>query len=308
MVSPARRREAVQRVRGQLQGVSERRACKVIGLPWSTRWYQAKEPDRDRPVVKRMLELALRWPRFGYRRIGALLRREGMKINAKRVYRLWREEGLKVAMKQVKKRRLGSSEGGCIRRRAEHKDHVWCYDFVHDTTVDGRAIRLLPIEDEFTRECLALEVQRSFKAADVIGILKYLFEVRGAPRHIRSDNGPEFIAQAIRAFLAESGVGTLYIEPGSPWENGYAESFNSKLRDELLDRELLTSLKEAKVVCEDYRLDYNHRRPHSSLGYRTPAEFAASCASPPVGLATLALPPATHTTEHPQPTLIPSGT
>lgn len=308
MVSPSSRREVVERVRHHFPDISERRACRVIGLSWSTHRYEPKEPNRDHPVVKRMLELSRGSPRYGYRRIGALLRGEGMKINAKRVYRLWCKEGLKVPIKQVKKRRLGSSEGGCIRRHAEHKDQVWCYDFVHDTTVDGKTIRLLPIVDEFTRECLALEVERSFKATEVIGILKYLFEVRGAPRYIRSDNGPEFISQAIRSFLAESRVGPLYIEPGSPWENGYAESFNSHLGDELLKREMFGSLKEAKVICEDYRLDYNHRRPHSSLGYVAPAKFASSCVPPAVGLATLALPPATHTTGHTQPTLIPLGT
>lgn len=298
----------MDRVRRALPEVMERRACAVIGQPRGTQRYKPREPDSDRPLVKRMRDLKRRWPRFGYRRIGAMLRREGMKVNTKRVYRLWRKECFQVPRKQVKKRRLGSSEGGCIRRRAEHKDHVWCYDFIHDTTVDGRTLKLLPIEDEFTRECLALEVNRGLTATDVVGVLRYLFEVRGAPKFIRSDNGPEFIAKAIRKFLAESGVGTLYIEPGSPWENGYSESFNSRLRDELLDRELFVSLKEAQVVSEDYRMEYNHRRPHSSLGYRTPAEFAASCASPPVGLATLALPPALHTTQQEQPTLIAPGT
>src|SRR5262249_34388539 len=155
------------------------------------------------------------------------------------------------------------SANGVVRRRAEHKNHVWCYDFVKDQTTDGRPLKLLPIEDEYTRECLALDVARSITADDVISTLKYLFEVRGAPKFIRSDNGPEFMARAIRAYLAVSGVETLYIEPGSPWQNAYSESFNSRLRDELLNGELFTSVAEAKVVCEDYRLEYNHRRPHS---------------------------------------------
>lgn len=291
-----------------MDAVSERRACQLIGQPRASQRYRPQETDGDKALVRRMLEIVRQRPRFGYRRVTAVLRNEGLRVNRKRVYRLWRKEGLKVARKQVKKRRLGSSENGCVRHRAEHKDHVWCYDFVKDQTVDGRPMKLLPVEDEFTRECLALEVARSITATDVVEVVKCLIELRGAPKFIRSDNGPEFIAAAIRRYLAESGVGTLYIEPGSPWQNAYSESFNGKLRDELLDRELFVSLHEAKVVCEDFRLDYNHRRPHSSLGYRTPAEFSASCASPPVGLATLALPPATHTTGQDQPTLITLGT
>ena len=215
-------------------------------------------------------------PRYGYRRIGALLRGEGFRVNRKRVHRLWRKEGLKVPKKQRKKRRLGSSEHGCVRHRAEHVNHVWCYDFVSDQTTDGRTLKFLTLEDEYTRECLALEVERSLTSREVIETLRYVFEVRGTPKFIRSDNGPEFIAQALRTWLAESGVETLYIEPGAPWENGYNESFNGRLRDELLDRELFTSMTEAKVVTEDYRMQYNHRRPHSSLGYQTPAVYAAA--------------------------------
>ena len=279
MISPAHRRQAVDRVQREQPQVSERRACSVIGQPRSTQRHRPKQPEKDKPVVKRMLELVRERPRFGYRRIAKLLRRENAfrGINVKRVYRLWRAEGLKVPQKQVKKRRRGNSDGGCVRHRAEHKDHVWCYDFLSDQTEDGRPLKFLPIEDEFTRECLALEVDRRLRSHDVIEVLRYLFEVRGAPKYIRSDNGPEFIAKAVRRFLAESNVQTLFIEPGSPWENGYAESFGSRFRDELLDRELFTSVQEAKVVCEDHRLDYNHHRPHSSLGYMTPAEFAASC-------------------------------
>ena len=214
-------------------------------------------------------------PRYGYRRICALLRSEGWRVNRKRVYRLWRQEGLKVPQKQRKRRRLGNSGNGCVGHRAEHVDPVWSYDFVMDQTTDGRPAKLLPIVDEYTRECVSLDVARSIKAVDVIETLPHLFAVRGAPRFIRSDNGPEFIARAVGDWLAESGVRTLYIAPGSPWENGYCESFNSRLRDELLDRELFMDLREMKVVVEDFRLDYNHRRPHSSLGYMTPASFAA---------------------------------
>jgi len=198
-------------------------------------------------------------------------------VNVKRVYRLWRKEGLKVPQKQRKRRRLGSSDNGCVRHRAARINHVWCYDFVSDQTVDGRTVKFLTLEDEYTREALAIEVERNITSREVIDTLRYVFEVRGAPEYIRSDNGPEFIAKALRAWLAEAGVETLYIEPGAPWQNGFNESFNGKLRDELLNGELFTSLKEAKVVTEDYRLEYNQRRPHSSLGYLTPAAFAAKC-------------------------------
>jgi putative transposase len=274
MVSPTRRREAVQQTQTTLE-VSERRACQVLRQPRSTQRYQRRDPDRNRPLVKRMLELVRRHPRYGYRRVTALLKHEGWKVNRKRVHRLWRKEGLKVSQKRRKRRRLGHSGNGVVRHRAECIDHVWCYDFVKDQTTDGRPLKFLPIEDEYTRECLALEVARSITAKDVIETLAYLFEVRGAPRFIRSDNGPEFIATAIREWLKESGVQTLYIEPGSPWQNAYSESFNSRFRDELLNGELFTSLTEARVLSDNYQSEYNHRRPHSSLDYQTPAAFAA---------------------------------
>jgi transposase InsO family protein len=281
MVSPARRREAVKQVQGGLKGVSQRRACKVMKQARSTQRYRAKAPDRDRALVSRMREFVKAHPRFGYRRVWALLRRDGWTVNRKRVHRLWRREGFKVVQKQRKKRRLGTSANGIVRHRAKHKDHVWCYDFVKDQSTNGRPLKFLPIEDEYTRECLALEVARSFKANDVVETLRHLFEVRGAPTYIRSDNGPEFIAEAIKAFLRERGVGTLYIEPGSPWQNAYSESFNSRFRDEVLNAELFTSVLEAKVLCEDFKLAYNHRRPHSGLNYQTPAAFAAACPAAP---------------------------
>ena len=184
-----------------------------------------------------------------------------------------------MPQKQRKKRRLGHSANGILRRRPEHPNHVWCYDFLKDRTTDGRPLKLLPIEDEYTRECLALDVARSITARDVIRTLARLFAERGAPSFIRSDNGPEFIAQAIRDWLARSGVQTLYIAPGAPWENAYSESLNSRLRDELLNRELFTSVLEAKVITEDYRQEYNQQRPHSALGYQTPAAFAGRCRS-----------------------------
>ena len=258
--------------------MSERRACEAVGQPRGTQRYEPAEPDDEKALVKRMRELSARHPRYGYRRVWALLRQEKFAVNKKRVHRLWRREGLRVPRKQRKRRRLspGHGENSCTRRRAEHPDHVWSYDFVVDGTSDGRRLKLLPVVDEFTRECLAIEVERRFTAADVVATLKYLFELRGAPQFIRSDNGPEFVAEAVKAWLRESGCGTLYIEPGSPWENAYVESFNGKLEDELLDREEFATVKEAKVLVEDHRLDYNHRRPHSALGYTTPAAFAAA--------------------------------
>lgn len=223
-----------------------------------------------------MLELAARHPRYGYRRITALLRREGLRVNRKRIHRIFRREGLEVVVKQRKRGRLGGAANGCQRRRAEHRNHVWSYDFVMDRTEDGRRLKLLPVVDEYTRECLTVEVARHFTAQDVVRTLDRLFKERGAPRLIRSDNGPEFIATAVREWLAASGVATLYIAPGSPWENAYAESFNSRFRDELLDREVFTSLAEAKVLVADYASSYNHERPHSALRYATPAAFAAA--------------------------------
>ena len=307
-MSPTRRREAVKTVRRSTEEVSERRACAVLDQPRSTQRYAAKVKDDERAIIAKMQELVRRWPRFGYRRIHALLVREGFRINRKRTYRLWKKEGFKVPVKQRKKRRLGISDNGIARRRAQSINDVWCWDFIHDRDELGRPLRWLLIADEFTREGLAVEVERGMKAGDVLDVLTELLLTRGAPRHIRSDNGPEFIASAIRWLLEVAGIGTLYIEPGAPWQNGYAESFGGRFRDELLNAELFADLREAKALSAMWRNDYNHRRPHSSLGYKTPAEFAASCASPPVGLAALALPPAMHTTGQDHPTLITTGT
>lgn len=240
-----------------------------------------------------MLELVREHPRYGYRRIWALLRREGWRVNRKRIYRLWRAEGLKVPQKQRKKRHLGQSANGCFRRRAKYKDQVWAWDLLHDRSRDGRLLRWLTVLDEYTRENLALEVGRRMRARDVIEVLAELFALRGIPQHIRSDNGPEFIAEAIRRWLCCAGVETLYIQPGSPWENAYAESFNSRFRDEVLDREEFETVAEARATGTQYRLEYNHRRPHSALGYQTPAEFAAGCAAS--GFATLSPQPHSRT-------------
>ena len=271
-----RRREAVVRVRRSL-GISERRACRVLGQPRPTQRYRPGVDNSERRLVQRMLELVREHPRYGYRRIWALLHREGWRVNRKRVHRLWRREGLKVPQKSRKKRHLGHSGNSCVRLRPEHADHVWAWDFIFDRTAGGRSLKWLSMVDEYTRECLALVAARSITAEDVLDVLAELFVVRGVPKHLRSDNGPEFIAQAVRTWLERTGSNTLYIAPGAPWENGYAESFHSRLRDELLNVEEFASVAEAKVFAERWRLEYNHRRPHSSLGYRTPAEFAAAC-------------------------------
>jgi putative transposase len=225
----------------------------------------------EEKLVVRVIELAVKYGRYGYRRITALLRQEGWEINHKRVERIWRREGLKVPQKQPKRGRLWLNDGSCLRLRPEHKDHVWSYDFVMARTADGRFFRILAILDEYSRECLALLVKRRISSEEVIEQLYRLFTFRGLPEHIRSDNGPEFTARAVREWLSKLGVTTLFIEPGSPWENGYVESFQGKLRDELLNREVFTTLLEARILIEGWRREYNQVRPHSSLGYRPPA-------------------------------------
>ena len=200
-------------------------------------------------------------------------------MNVKRIYRLWRQEGLKVPKKQRKRRSLGTSEGGCIRRGAEFKDHVWSMDFIHDSTLHGKAFKCLVVIDEFTRECLSLDVARSITSDRVLDVLVELFVDRNIPKHLRCDNGPEFIAHSLRRHLENTNVETLYIEPGSPWENGYVESFNSRFRDELLNIDEFEDLVEARWHINRWRVAYNTARPHSSLGYQTPAEFAQRCAS-----------------------------
>jgi putative transposase len=250
-----------------------------------------------------MLEIVRQRPRYGYRRIWALLRREGLQVNRKRVYRLWRREGLKVPRKVSKKTRLGSGANACARRKAEGKDHMWAWDFIHDRTTRGGALKWLTVVDEFTRECLSLEAGRSIRAEDVKDELIRLFRKRGVPRHIRSDNGPEFIAGELRRWLEAASVGPLYVQPGAPWENGYAEAFQSRLRDELLNVEEFGSVREAKALAAAWKEDYNQQRPHGSLGYRTPVEFSAACSAP--GLGALALAQNTLSAKRP---LIASGT
>jgi putative transposase len=246
----------------------------VLGQHRSTQRHVARgRADEDR-LVADMIELVRQYGRYGYRRIAALLRDAGWQVNDKRVERLWRREGLKVPMKQSKKGRLWLNDGSCIRLRPVHRDHVWSYDFVHHRTDDGRAFRTLNIIDEFTRESLAIRVKRKLNSTDVIDVLTDLFILRGVPMYIRSDNGPEFVADAVRRWINAVGARTAYIEPGSPWENGYIESFNARFRDELLNGEIFYTLKEAQIVIEQWRIHYNTRRPHSALGYRPPAPEA----------------------------------
>jgi transposase InsO family protein len=254
--------------------VSERFACRVLGQHRSTQRKIAKTPDDEAALTADIIALATQYGRYGYRRITALLRAAGWVVNFKRVERIWRREGLKVPLKQPKRKRLWFNDGSCIRLRAEHPNHVWSYDFVEDRTHDGRKYRMLNIVDEFTRECLAIRVNRRLNSTDVIDVLADLFTLRGVPEYIRSDNGAEFTATAVQDWIAAVGSKTAYIEPGSPWENGYCESFNSKLRDELLNGEIFYTLEEARIIIESWRRHYNEIRPHSSLGYKPPAPEA----------------------------------
>jgi putative transposase len=240
-------------------------------------------------LVQRMVALASEYGRYGYRRVTALLRREGFEVNHKRVERLWRREGLKVPQKQPRRGRLWLNDGSCVRLRPTHTDHVWSYDFVAARTSDGRPLRLLTMMDEYSRECLAIDVARQLSSEDVLDRLARLFMARGIPEHIRSDNGSEFTARAVRGWLGRLGVGTLFIAPGSPWENGYIESFNGKLRDELLNLEIFDTLLESQVLIERWRKHYNTMRPHSALGYQPPAPEAILAVGP--GSASLRLGP-----------------
>ena len=271
-------------------GVSERFACRVLGQHRSTQRKKPSRSDDEAALTADITALAIQYGRYGYRRITAMLRNRGWRVNAKRVARIWRREGLKVPTKQPKRGRLWLNDGSCVRLRPEHPNHVWSYDFVEDRTHDGRKYRMLNIIDEFTRECIAIRVNRRLKATDVIDVLSDLFILRGVPDHIRSDNGPEFIAKALRDWIVAVGAKTAYIMPGSPWENGYCESFNSKLRDELLNGEIFYTMKEARIVIESWRRHYNAARPHSSLHYRPPAPQALQWPSAQPGPASPATP------------------
>jgi transposase InsO family protein len=242
--------------------VSERRACRALGQHRSTQRKAPRGREDEERLTADLIELARQYGRYGYRKITALLRDAGWLVNDKRVERIWRQEGLKVPTKQPKRGRLWLTDGSCIRLRPEHRNHVWSYDFVEDRTHDGRKFRMLNVIDEFTHECLAIRVARKLNAVDVIDVLSDLFMLRGIPGHIRSDNGPEFVAKAVQKWIAAVGAKTAYIARGSPWENGFVESFNARLRDELLDGEIFYSLREAQIIIESWRRHYNTVRPH----------------------------------------------
>ena len=249
-----------------------RRACQLAGV--SRRWLgyvSRREPD---PVLGRLKELAMKHPRYGYRRLWWLLRRAGQAVNLKRVRRLCILYGLKLSRKVRRKRRgLGNS----MPCRAEYPHHVWAYDFVHDVCEDGRKLKILTVEDEYTRVCLTVEVERRMPATAVCAVLQRLFSEYGTPTYVRSDNGPEFIARALMRLLASMGVACRHIDPGSPWQNGINERFNGSLRDECLNLETFSHPDQARAICRLYRREYNDRRPHSSLEYLTPREFASRC-------------------------------
>jgi putative transposase len=303
VVSPARKRDAVAHL-GTALKVSERRACQLISQPRSTQRYRSLQRDKDTALRADLKRLSAAHPRAGYRMAAALLRRSGIEVNLKRVHRIWRQEGLKVPHRQRKRQRLGTGENGTQRLRAERPGHVWSYDFVFDQTEDGRRLKWLPICDEYSRELVALEVARRMEAKDVIRILEAAIDAKGGPpEFIRSDNGPEFIAQAVQDWIRRRGFKTLYIKPGSPWQNAFSESFNSRFRDEFLNREAFATLLEAKVLGKGHREHYNLNRPHSSLSYQTPAEFAQR--SLEATSATLRQHPGCAFTPHPTPNLQP---
>jgi len=255
---------------------SERRACQVAGQHRSTQRYQPKDRDDESVLIQDIHRLVGRHPRFGCRRITRLLQDEGWRVNYKRVHRIWKQEGFKVPRKARKKRYIGLAANACDKRKAVGVNDVWTLDFIHDRLVDGRQFKCLAILDEFTRENLALPLGRSITGDDVLTELSRLISLRGLPNFIRSDNGPEFVSIHVRNWLDHLGVGTLFIEPGAPWQNGYVESFNSRFRDEFLNVELFHTIKEARMLAQKWRMAYNQTRPHSALNYMTPARFAAS--------------------------------
>jgi len=270
-VSPQAKRQCAAYLVAEKE-YSQRRASQLIGISRSSVRYEARPKEGETELRKEIRDLANRNKSYGYRRISALLRREGSKkVNKKRVHRIWKAEGLQLTRRKRRKRRYGSK--GEVIHKAERRNHVWSYDFVEDRTEKGGKLRILTVMDEFTRESLAILVDRSIASVQVINLLEWLFLMRGAPEHIRSDNGPEFVAQAVQEWLAQRQCKTIYITPGSPWENPYIESFIGKLREECLDRYLFVNVQEAQEILENWRYDYNHYRPHSSLGYLPPVEF-----------------------------------
>jgi transposase InsO family protein len=283
-LSPAHRRAFAHEVVGKVM-CSQRAVCRILRLARSTFSYRGGPPTpAEEQLRKRLHELSVAHPRYGYRRIAALLRQEGWRVGKRHIQRLRRAEGLRVPPTKRKVIRRGLSTG--LPTTATHRNHVWTWDFIADATVRGGALRILTILDEHTRECHVLRVDRALRAQDVLAWLQKAIEEQGAPEYLRSDNGSEFIAKIVQRWLAENHIKTIYIEPGSPWQNDFVESFHGRFRDECLNREQLWTLTEARVVIGDYRYEYNQRRPHSRLGYLSPARFAAQLSpSPaPVGL------------------------
>ena len=275
ILSPASRRKAVDHV-CRVLSVSERRACSALGQHRSTQRRTPSVPDLEPQLIDEIHAIRRDFPRYGYRRLTAELRGRGWRVNHKRIARICRQHGLKILPVRKKRRCVGSAGSGVDRLRAERPNHVWAIDFVHDRTADGRMLKALAVVDEYTRECLALHAARSIPAATVRSILRKLCIERGMPQHVRSDNGPEFQCRELKQWIAGWNGISSFIEPGSPWQNAYVESFNARLQDELLAGELLPSLAEARWLLDRYRWDYNHRRRHSALGYRTPPEYANS--------------------------------
>ena len=275
LLSPYKRNAAVGYVLNEYK-VSERRACAVLDINRTAFRYEPIKRDDEDEIREKIIEKACNYGRTGYRQVTSMLRNDGILINHKRVERIWGEEGLKRPAKQSKKRRLWLNDGSCIRLRAEYKNHVWSYDFVHDKTVDGKKFRILNIIDEASRECLASVARRRFRNNDIIEILADLMVKHGTPEYLRSDNGIEFTAKKLMKWLSDIGVITTFIEPGSPWENGYCESFNSRMRDEFLNGEIFGNIFEAKVLTKRWMDYYNTIRPHSALGGRPPAPQSIS--------------------------------
>lgn len=276
MVSPDAKRRGVTHL-VQAKGFSQRRACQLVGAARSTIRYRRRRAADEAALVEALQQQVQRHPVYGYRPITALLRRQGWQVNHKRVYRLWLTLGLQLPRRAKRKRRYGAAPERLM--RAEHINHVWTYDFLHTSTERGGKLRVLAVLDEHTRECLALYVARSISSKRVIHLLTWLFATRGRASYLRSDNGSESIARAIQMWLEEEKCQTLYIKPGSPWENPFIESFNGKLRAECLDRHLYASAAEAQQLLEEWRHEYNNERPHSSLGYLSPSTFAANLSS-----------------------------
>ena len=255
--------------------MSERRACRVVEQHRSTQRYELQATDQTRLLVKRMHELSDAHPRYGYRRIWALLRAEGWRVNRKRVERLWRKEGLRVpAPVKRGQRAIGDADQAVWKLKAEHENHIWAYDFVSEKTRRGTTIKILNVVDEFTRQVVACHVDRSIGANRIVEVLVEAFRVHGVPGMIRSDNGREFIAQTVLEFLEGRGVTPAFIEKGRPQQNGFVERFNGVMRDELLNREVFHTLLEARVITREWVEAYNTRRPHSALGYQTPTQYA----------------------------------